>query len=42
MTSRPPDLFRGSKLKIKRANRHIDELNEALNAFVETDFYTLG
>jgi len=38
----PTDLFRGSRLKIKRANQHIDELNAALNAFVETDFCSLA
>lgn len=32
-------VFKGSRLKIKRANQHISELNNVLNAFVETDFY---
>jgi hypothetical protein len=37
----PPDLFRGSKLKIERANQHILDLNATLSAFVSTDFYSL-
>jgi hypothetical protein len=31
-------MFEGPRLKIKRANQHIGELNESLNAFVKTDF----
>jgi hypothetical protein len=34
-------LFIGSKLKIKRADQHIQELASALNAFLQTDFYQL-
>jgi hypothetical protein len=36
------ELFRGSQLKIKRANQHIRELNEILNAFQKTHFYRLS
>jgi hypothetical protein len=32
------DLFSGARLKIKRADQHIDELNAELTAFVKTDF----
>jgi hypothetical protein len=34
-------LFTGSKLKIKRANQHIDELQHILFAFLKADFYRL-
>jgi len=34
-------LFNGSKLKIKRSNRHIDELQGILSAFLKTDFCRL-
>jgi hypothetical protein len=34
-------MFSGPKLKIERANRHINELNSALVAFLKTDFYKL-
>lgn len=34
-------LFIGSKLKVKRANQHIDELQRILLAFLKTDFYRL-
>jgi len=34
-------LFIGSKLKVKRANQHIDELQRVLLAFLKTDFYRL-
>lgn len=33
--------FLGSKLKIKRANQHINELQGILMAFLKTDFYRL-
>jgi hypothetical protein len=35
-------LFRDAKLKIKRANQHIEELRGLLNAFLQTDFYRLN
>jgi len=34
-------MFDAPSLKVKRANQHIDELNNALVAFVQTDFYSL-
>lgn len=34
-------IFNGPKLKVKRANQHISQLNELLNAFVNTDFCRL-
>ena len=34
----PPEIFHGAKLKIKRANQHVYELNELLASFVKTDF----
>lgn len=34
-------LFIGPKLKIKRANQHIDELQRIFTAFLKTDFYKL-
>jgi hypothetical protein len=34
-------IFTGPKLKVKRANNHIHQLNELLNAFVKTDFCRL-
>jgi len=36
------DLFSGSRLKIKRANKHISDLNDALDGFIQTDFYSLA
>lgn len=35
-------MFEAPKLKVKRANRHIDELNACLSEFVETDFCSLA
>lgn len=35
-------LFGGSKLKVKRANQHIDELQSILTAFLKTDFYNIN
>ncbi|HEY0940326.1 MAG TPA: hypothetical protein VGE08_09545 [Steroidobacter sp.] len=35
-------MFKGPRLKIKRANKHIADLNDAINAFVQTDFYALS
>jgi hypothetical protein len=35
-------MFENPKLKIEWANHHIRQLNDALVAFCETDFYTLG
>jgi hypothetical protein len=35
-------LFIGSKLKVKRANQHIHELQRVLTAFLGTDFYRLS
>jgi hypothetical protein len=35
------DLFRDAKLKIKRANKHIEDLRGMLNAFLQTEFYRL-
>src|SRR5450759_4965557 len=32
-------MFEGPRLKIKRANQHISDLNEMINTFVESDFY---
>jgi len=32
----------GSRLKIERANQHIDNLNGILEAFTKADFYSLG
>jgi hypothetical protein len=34
-------LFIGSKLKVKRADQHIDELKSIILAFLKTDFYRL-
>jgi hypothetical protein len=34
-----PTLFSNAKLKIKRADQHIVELNEKINRFIGTDFY---
>ncbi len=34
-------MFIGSKLKVKRANQHIDELQRILLTFLKTDFYRL-
>jgi hypothetical protein len=34
--------FRGARLKIKRANAHLDQLNEVLQGFIQSHFYTLG
>lgn len=31
----------GPKLKVKRADQHISQLNELLNTFIKTDFYRL-
>jgi hypothetical protein len=36
------EIFHGAKLKIQRANRHMGELNTVLNAFLKTNFYSLG
>lgn len=36
------DAFKGPRLKIKRANQHICNINDVLNAFVQTDFYSLA
>ena len=36
------ELFYEAKLKVKRADHHIAELNEILNAFLKTDFYRLS
>jgi hypothetical protein len=36
-----PELFHDAKLKIKRANQHIQELQMRLSAFLNTDFYRL-
>ena len=35
------ELFSGAKLKVKRANQHIQELQTKLLAFLQTDFYRL-
>lgn len=35
-------MFEGPSLKIERADKHIRELDDALNAFVETDFCRFG
>jgi len=35
-------MFDAPKLKVKRANQHIVELNNALAVFVDTDFYSLS
>jgi hypothetical protein len=35
-------IFLGPKLKIERANEHINELHTVLTAFVKTNFYRLG
>jgi hypothetical protein len=36
------DMFIAPKLKIKRAKQHITEFDDAINAFVKTDFYRLA
>jgi hypothetical protein len=36
------ELFHEAKLKVKRADHHIAELNEILSAFLKTDFYRLS
>jgi hypothetical protein len=36
------ELFHEAKLKVKRADHHIAELNEILGAFLKTDFYRLS
>jgi hypothetical protein len=35
-----PKHFVGSRLKIKRAHRHINELNQMVEGFIKSDFYT--
>lgn len=35
-------LFRDARLKIKRANQHIEDLNNVLSSFLDTDFYDLS
>jgi hypothetical protein len=35
-------MFEGPRLKVKRANQHIADLNKAIEAFIKTDFYTFG
>jgi len=37
----PPEIFHDAKLKIKRANQHIQELQTKLAAFLQTDFCSL-
>jgi hypothetical protein len=32
-------MFEGARLKVKRANKHIVDFNDVLNAFLNTDFY---
>jgi len=34
----PPEIFHDAKLKIKRANQHIQELQRQLDVFLKTDF----
>jgi hypothetical protein len=34
-------LFYGAKLKVKRANQHLQDLQSRLDAFLQTDFYSL-
>jgi hypothetical protein len=36
-----PESFLGARLKIERANKHIDEVNASLRAFLNTNFYSL-
>ena len=36
------ELFRGARLKVKRANKHIDELRATVNTFLQTNFYRLS
>jgi hypothetical protein len=35
-------MFEASKLKIKRANKHISEFQEMVKTFVKSDFYSFG
>ena len=35
-------MFENAKLKIKRANKHIADFNEVVNAFVKSDFCSLS
>jgi hypothetical protein len=39
---RSKTIFSGPRLKIERANKHINELRDVLNVFLETNFYRLG
>ncbi len=36
------EMFQGAKLKIKRAEHHIGDLQASVDAFLKTDFHTLG
>jgi hypothetical protein len=38
----PPDHFSASRLKVKRAKQHIDDINSALTEFLNSDFYTVS
>jgi hypothetical protein len=35
-------MFDGSRLKIKRANKHIDDLGSSITAYIDSKFYGLG
>lgn len=35
-------MFEAPRLKVKRANKHIFDLKDSINAFIKTDFYSFG
>jgi len=38
----PPNHFSASRLKVKRAKQHIDDIDSAITGFLNSDFYTVS
>jgi hypothetical protein len=38
----PPDYISASRLKVKRAKQHIDDINSAITGFLNSDFYAVS